>query len=123
MNTLEQIQQLNSDGQKVDVEYILDEDHYDLLMDLAEAETDDEEEEIFKQMEGVPNLPIMASVIELWENTVGAVMIYKEFSEGTGITMSEKSELEEELCGELSNDFSRFTVIINNQVVRVQVKG
>lgn len=121
MSTLENLEKINSNDQVVNHEYLLKEEHYELLMDLAEAETDDEEEEIFGQMSAIPNLAFIASIIEYWENIVGSAAIKKEIDNGHKVTMSEKSELEETVCEELSFDFSRFTVEIDGEVIRVQV--
>ncbi|AZQ65502.1 hypothetical protein EI427_25145 [Flammeovirga pectinis] len=121
MKTLERIAELNSNDQVVNHEFLLHEDHYELLMDLAEAETDDEEEDLFKVMNKIPNLPYMASVIELWENTVGSAAIKKEIDAGHKITMAEKTELEETVCEDLSEGFTRYTVDIDGEIIRVQV--
>ncbi|OHX64212.1 hypothetical protein [Flammeovirga pacifica] len=121
MNTLEQIQILNSNEQEVDKEYFLKESHYDLLMDLSEAETDDEEEELFGKMKEIPHIALISSIIELWENTVGAIVISQNINEGTVVSMEDKMELEEEACADLSFDFTRFTVIINGEVYRVKI--
>ncbi|ANQ52037.1 hypothetical protein MY04_4702 [Flammeovirga sp. MY04] len=121
MNTLEQIQILNSNEQELDQEYFLKEEHYELLMDLSEAETDDEEEELFKKMKDIPNLPIISAIIELWENTVGAVVLSQELKEGNQVTMEDKMEIEEEACADMSFDYSRFTVILEGEVNRVQI--
>ncbi|WP_044208871.1 hypothetical protein [Flammeovirga sp. OC4] len=121
MSTLEKLRNLNSNDQVVNHEFLLHEDHYDLLMDLAEAETDDEEEEIFEQMSEVPNLAYIASIIECWENTVGSAAIKREIDRGYQVSMEDKSELEETVCEELSLEFSRFTVEIDDEIIRVQV--
>ncbi|NME69617.1 hypothetical protein [Flammeovirga aprica] len=121
MSTLEKLRNLNSNEQTVTHEYLLQEDHYDLLMDLAEAETDDEEEEIFEQMTEVPNLAYIASIIEYWENKVGSAAIKREIDRGYQVSMEDKSELEETVCEELSLEFSRFTVEIDDEIIRVQV--
>ncbi|KXX71255.1 hypothetical protein [Flammeovirga sp. SJP92] len=121
MSTLEKLRNLNSNDQVVNHEFLLHEDHYDLLMDLAEAETDDEEDEIFEQMSDIPNLAYIASVIEYWENKVGSAAIKREIDRGYEVTMESKSELEETVCEELSLEFTRFTVEIDDEIIRVQV--
>lgn len=121
MSTLEKLRVLNSNDQVVNHEFLLHEDHYELLMDLAEAETDDEEEEIFGQMSDIPNLAYMASIIEFWENSVGSAAIKDQIDKGHVVKMEEKSELEETVCEDLSDNFSRFTVEIDGEVIRVQV--